>query len=167
MEEVAIEIVNDPYNFTCLLKKYFERVDEANLSLKRIIASSSKDYSIPPTRLKPEMACVAPYIEEGNLQHYRAQVLSVEAPQAQVIFVDYGNIQDIPTNELKYLPAVSGDVTLSGDVTSHYQITSLTTSYLSRVLRSPYPAYSVVLITFSLPMAEVLVQVHFEPLKTT
>ena len=51
MEDIAIEITRDPHDFICLLKKYFDDVDQANELLKTAY-SGSKDYSIPSAKVK-------------------------------------------------------------------------------------------------------------------
>ena len=52
------------------------------------------------------MACVAPYEDAGVEQFYRAKILKIEQNNAQVLFIDYGNVNLVPLSGLKYLPKV-------------------------------------------------------------
>ena len=48
---MTVEITTDPLNFVCLLKKYFDAVDNANNLLMEAY-SSGKDYSIPSSKVR-------------------------------------------------------------------------------------------------------------------
>ena len=52
------------------------------------------------------MACVAPFDENGEICYYRARVNAIHRTEAEVLFVDYGNSENIPLSNLKYLPKV-------------------------------------------------------------
>ncbi|XP_063690237.1 uncharacterized protein LOC134822896 isoform X2 [Bolinopsis microptera] len=103
MEEVTVEITTDPRNFVCLLKKYFDQVDGANSKLMEAY-NSGKDYSIPSAKVRRGMACVAPYEDVGVEQFYRAKIINIDRNDAEVLFIDYGNINLVPLAGLKYLP---------------------------------------------------------------
>ncbi|KAL5248921.1 hypothetical protein ACHWQZ_G017946 [Mnemiopsis leidyi] len=111
MEEVTVEITTDPLNFVCLLKKYFEQVDQANNQIMKIY-SGGRDYSIPSSKLRRGMPCVAPYVDvEGGVeQYYRAKILNIDRNEAEVLFVDYGNVNIVQLSGLKYLPQTCATV---------------------------------------------------------
>ena len=57
-----MEITTDPLNFVCLLKKYFEQVDQANNQIMKIY-SGGRDYSIPSSKVRRgEFSENIPYI---------------------------------------------------------------------------------------------------------
>ncbi|KAF6200948.1 hypothetical protein GE061_005395 [Apolygus lucorum] len=49
---------------------------------------------------KPGMSCVAPY--EGD--SYRAEIVEIKGKSAKVLFVDFGNEEDLPLDQLLALP---------------------------------------------------------------
>ena len=49
---------------------------------------------------------MAPFIDSGINQFYRAKVISISRNEADVFFVDYGNNAQVPLAELKYIPKV-------------------------------------------------------------
>ena len=52
------------------------------------------------------MPCVAPYVDGGVEQYYRAKILNIDRNEAEVLFVDYGNVNIVQLSGLKYLPQV-------------------------------------------------------------
>ena len=52
------------------------------------------------------MPCLAPYVDGEVEKYYRAKILNIERNEAEVVFVDYGNINVVPLSGLKYLPQV-------------------------------------------------------------
>ena len=56
--------------------------------------------------LSSGMPCVAPYEDAGVEQFYRAKIINIDRNDAEVLFIDYGNINLVPLAGLKYLPQV-------------------------------------------------------------
>ena len=52
------------------------------------------------------MACVAPYVEDSGVTSYRGRIEKITRNEATILFVDYGNVEQVPLQDLKYLMKV-------------------------------------------------------------
>lgn len=84
-------------------KKFFVQLKDCTVSLNNLmlaLASTSPNMS-NLAEIKPNQACCAFY--SGDNQWYRAKIVSLEGDNAKVKYVDYGNEEIVPKDQLKRL----------------------------------------------------------------
>ncbi|XP_007942813.1 ATP-dependent RNA helicase TDRD9 [Orycteropus afer afer] len=82
------------------------RVDEGSATLLQKLTAEINQLQLVPLALHPhpDLVCLAPFADSDGERYFRAQILYVSGPCAEVFFVDYGNRARVDLDLLMEIP---------------------------------------------------------------
>ena len=94
--QVYIAHTESPDSFWCQTTNHSDRLEQ----LMSLMADYYTD-KLPPLVIEPDTFCAAQYSE--NDSWYRARVVDVNKESVRVLFIDYGNTEDLPLDRIAAL----------------------------------------------------------------
>jgi len=163
--DVFVSYVASPAQFYCQVSDYYDQFNKLTTQMQ------SYDFtSMATPSLQEGVFCAARYIEDN--QWYRAKIMSVDSSCIlHVLFVDYGNTEQVDSKDVKSLPTMFADLPAQAiccSLPTEAAVTINQDAFINTVLERQFKAALVEILpdqTFAVTLATTSGKKLFVPLK--